>query len=64
MKKYYAVCNCYYNDGRITANLVDVVEANEMPEDTFKTTRRCDIYVNWFASSKEATRFINDCKGA
>lgn len=46
MKKYYAVCNSYYNNGRVTANLVDVVEAEEKPKDTYKETRRCDVYVN------------------
>ena len=64
MKKYYAVCNSYYNNGRVTANLVDVVEAEEKPQDTYKETKRCDVYVNWFESYEEAMEFIKECKVA
>lgn len=64
MKKYYAVCNSYYNNGKVIANLVDVIEAEEKPEDTYKETKRCDIYVNWFESYDEAMNFIKECKMA
>lgn len=64
MKKYYAVCNSYYNNGKVVANLVDVIEAEEKPEDTYKETKRCDIYVNWFESYDEAMNFIKECKMA
>lgn len=37
MKKYYAVCSSYYNDGRVIANLVDVVETEEKPHDTCRS---------------------------
>lgn len=62
MKKYYAVCNSYYNNGKVVANLVDTIEAEEKPEDTYKETKRCDVYVNWFESYEEAIKFINECK--
>lgn len=64
MKRYYAVCNSYYNNGKVIANIVDVVEAEEKPEDTYKETKRCDVYVNWFESNDEAMRFIDECKMA
>lgn len=64
MKKYYAVCNSYYNNGKVVANLVDVIEAEEKPEDTYKEAKRCDIYVNWFESYDEAMNFIKECKMA
>lgn len=64
MKKYYAVCNSYYNNGKVVANLVDVIEAEEKPEDTYKETKRCDVYVNWFESYDEAMNFIKECKVA
>ena len=64
MKKYYAVCSSYYNNGKVIANLVDTIEAEEKPADTYKETRRCDIYVNWFSSHKEAIDFIEECKKA
>lgn len=64
MSKYYGVCNCYYDNGMVTANLVDAVEAEEKPEDTHKETRSCDIYVNWFESYDEAMEFIKESKTA
>ena len=64
MKKYYAVCNSYYNNGKVVANLVDAVEADKKPEDTYKETKRCDVYVNWFESYEEAMKFISECKMA
>lgn len=64
MKKYYAVCNSYYDNGKVIAHLVDTVEAEKRPEDTYKETRRYDIYVNWFESYDEAMEFIKECKRA
>lgn len=64
MKKYYAVCSSYYDNGKVIANLVDTIEAEEKPEDTYKETRRCDVYVNWFGSYEEAMNYIEDCKMA
>ena len=64
MEKYYAVCTSCYDNGRITSNLVDAIEAEERPENTWKSTRRCDIYVNWFDSYDEAMEFIKEHKKA
>ena len=64
MKTYYAVCTSCYNSGRITANLVDTIEAEEKPKDTYKETKRCDIYIDWFDSYDEAMDFIKESKCA
>lgn len=64
MKKYYAVCSSYYDNGKVIANLVDTIEAEEKPEDAYKETRRCDVYVNWFESYDEAMNHIKKCKMA
>ena len=64
MKTYYAVCSSYYDNGRVVANLVDTIKADKKPEDTYKETRRCDVYVNWFDSQEEAIQHIEDCKKA
>lgn len=64
MKKYYAVCTSCYDNGRISSNLVDTIEAEERPENTWKSTRRCDIYVTWFDSYDEAMEFIKEHKRA
>lgn len=62
MKKYYAVCTSCYDNGRLTANLVDTIEAEEKPENTYKETRRCDIYIDWFNSYDEAMEYIKTGK--
>ena len=62
MKTYYAVCSSFYDNGRVIANIVDVVEAEEKPQDSHKETRRCDIYVNWFESYDKAMEYIKECK--
>ena len=62
MKKFYAVCNTYYDDGRVIANLADIIEADEIPVDTYKETRRCDVYITWFDSYEKATKFLKICK--
>lgn len=64
MKKYYAVCNSYYNNGKVVANLIDTIESEEKPQDTYKETKRCDVYVNWFESYEEAINFVKECKMA
>lgn len=64
MKTYYAVCSSYCDNGKITANLVDSIDAKEKPEDTCTETKRCDIYVNWFESYEDAMNFIKECKTA
>lgn len=64
MKRFYAVCSSYYDNGKVVANLVDTVEAEEKPMDTYKEASRCDIYVNWFKSKEEAQKFIEECKSA
>lgn len=64
MKKFYAVCSSYYDDGRATANLVDVVEAEEKPQDSYNQARRCDVYVTWFDSREEAEKHISECRKA
>ena len=64
MKTYYAVCTSCYDNGRITANLIDTIEAEERPENTWKSTRRCDMYIDWFDSYDEAMEFIRESKRA
>ena len=63
-KTYYAVCSSYYDNGRVVANLVDMVEAGEKPKDTYASKKRYDVYVNWFDSQEEAMKHIEECKKA
>ena len=64
MKKFYAVCTSVYDSGRITCNLVDVIQAEEMPEQRFKSTRSCDVYVNYFDCLEAAQAFIEETRFA
>lgn len=58
MKKFYVVCTSFFDDGRVVSNIVDTVTASEKPEQGFKSTRRCDIYVDYFESAEEAREFV------
>lgn len=62
MKKYYAVCDSFYDSGKIVSNLVDTIEAEEKPEDSYKQTKRCDIYVEWFDTYEKAMQHIEECR--
>ena len=58
MKKFYVVCTSFFNDGRVVSNIVDTITSSEKPEQGFKSTRRCDIYVDYFESAEEAREFV------
>lgn len=62
--KWYVTVTSFYNDGRVTSNIVDVVESREKPDSQFKESRRCDIYVDYFASKREAEKHVRDAKMA
>ena len=64
MKKYYCVTSSFDDKGRVTAGLTNVIEAEEKPESTFRSTRRKDIYVDWFDDEQEARDFIEQAKTA
>ncbi|RHN01509.1 hypothetical protein [Dielma fastidiosa] len=56
--KYYAVVSCYYGDGKVSANMVDTVEADKKPKNSCTGSQYCDSYVNWFDSVEEAEEFV------
>ena len=62
MSKFYCVSSTYFDDGRISANLVDICEAEEKPKDAHKVCRNCDRYCDWFATSIEAEAFIAETR--
>lgn len=64
MKKWYGVQSCYYDNGKVMAAIMDVVEQEKKPEATFKELRRCDCYMEWFGSEKEAKAYIEECQMA
>lgn len=55
--KFYAVTTAVYDSGKTTADITDVMEAEKQPENTFASTERKDIYVDWFPSKELAKDF-------
>ena len=53
MKKWYCVCTSVYDD-HTTAAVVDCKEAEDRPESTSGSTRRCDVYCDWYDSMAQA----------
>ena len=64
MKEYFCVTSRYYNDGRVTAAITEIKQAEKKPQKHFKETGRCDIYTDWFDSEKDALAFIEDALNA
>lgn len=58
MKTYYCVTSSFDDRGRATANITDMIKAEEKPESTYTSTRRKDIYNDWFESEKEAQEYV------
>ena len=64
MRKWYCVVSTFDDKGRVTANIVDTKEADEQLESTSKSTKRKDVYTDWFDSEETANKFIADSKNA
>ena len=64
MKTYWCVTSSVYDSGRITAAITNVVQAVKKPDYKFKSTRRKDIYNDWFESQEEAERFVAEALNA
>lgn len=62
MKKFYEVTSSFYDDGRISVAITNVVEAETCPENSYADTKRCDVYVDYFASRKEAEQWVRDVR--
>lgn len=64
MKLYWCVVSIVYDDGHITANIVDCKEFCEKPEPREKSLSRKDVYTEWFASREEAEAFVEEVRSA
>lgn len=62
MKTYYAVTTCFYNDGRVISNITDSMKTDKKPNSTWKSLMTKDIYVDWFASYKQAEEFVQSAR--
>lgn len=62
MKTYYCVTSSFDDRGRATANITDMIKAEEKPESTYTSARRKDIYNDWFESEKEAQEYVEQTR--
>lgn len=64
MNTYYCVTTSFDDLGRVTAAITSVVETTQMPEATCTSTRRKDIYCDWFDSLWKAKAFVEESRRA
>ena len=64
MKTFWCVTTAVYDNGRVVANITSTVEAVSKPENDFKSTKRKDIYHDWFEGHKEAEKFVDEAMRA
>lgn len=58
MKKYYCVATTIKDNGVVSMNIVSTTIADKKPENSYKSTPRADLYLDWFDSEDEAQNFI------
>lgn len=64
MKTFYCVTSSFDDYGRVTAAITNTLEAESKPENTYKSTRRKDIYSDWFDTLEEAKAFVAESRNA
>ena len=64
MKTYYCVTSSVDDRGRMTAAVTESVKAQACPKSSCTSTRRKDIYKDWFESRKEAEVFADEARSA
>ena len=64
MKTWYGVQTVFYDNGRVNAMIVSIVDADEKPEDTYANTRTRDIYLDWYSDLAEAEKAVRDARRA
>ena len=48
------VTTSFDDTGKVTAAITDTIKAAKKPENSFKETKKKDIYVDWFETEEEA----------
>lgn len=64
MKTYYCVTSTFDDKGRVTAAITSAFDAKQKPENTYTSTRRKDIYNDWFDTREDAERHVEEAKRA
>lgn len=63
-KTWYCVTSSFDDRGRVTAAITNTCEAVVKPERRFVSTRRKDIYNDWYGSIEEANRAVKEAREA
>ena len=64
MKTFYCVTTSFDDYGRVTAGITNALEAESKPESTYTSTRRKDIYSDWFDTLEDAKAFVAEARNA
>lgn len=64
VKPYWCVTTTFDDRGRTTAAITSCIVAPLKPDATMVSTRRKDIYDDWFDSQEEAEKFTEEVKRA
>jgi hypothetical protein len=63
MKTYYCVTSSFDDRGRATANITNIIKAEEKPESTYTSTRRKDIYIMIGLRAKKKHKSMRNKQG-
>lgn len=64
MKTYYCVTSSVDDKGKVRAAIINVIDAVCKPENSFKSLKHKDIYIDWFESWEEVEKRIEEAKMA
>lgn len=63
-KQFWAVTTSVDDNGNVAAAITDIVWAVVKPENSYLSTKRKDIYVDYFESHEEAKQHVKDAQDA
>ncbi len=64
MKTYYCVATSVDDNGKVRAAITDIIDAAQKPQNSFKSLKRKDIYIDWFENHEDAKRMVEEAKKA
>lgn len=64
MMIWWGVTTSFDDAGRVVSHITSTVEADVKPKDTYTSTSKKDIYVDWFESREAAEKHVADAKKA
>ena len=64
MKTWYCVTTAYYDNGKTTAAITGITEAERKPEDYSISSRDRDVYLDWYETLAEAEKAVRDARRA